>query len=125
MKIYNQIPYCFLLLLFFSCSEQKPNFDFERWRQDEDGCSNHRVSLLKDYEQINDYLMQKSGKEIVALLGKPDITELSKRHIKTYIYFIDPKENRCNANESQKLSRASCIEFNSIGKVSIISQQMR
>ena len=127
IKTYNISLIIFLLIGILSCHDTKPTFDFESWKEDENACLKKRATLFEEYKQISNYLMKKSGKEIIALLGNPDIIELNKRHIKTYIYFIDQKESKCNELEenSTKLSRASCIEFNSIGRVSVISMQMR
>jgi len=113
-----------IAITFFSCNDKKPSFDFESWQKDECACTNNRAELLDEYNKLDDYLINKSGKQIIELLGKPDITELNKRHIKTYIYFIDPYREKC-PNSNNMLSRASCIELNSIGKVSVISQQLR
>lgn len=121
----NKAFFFLLTLTFFSCSRQPlPEFDYETWKSDENACTEKRMQLLDSFNQnVKDFLLKKSQKEVVKILGKPDIIELNKRHTKTFIFFIEPNYRKCSSENTK--SKAVCIEFNSLGVVSVVSEQIR
>lgn len=109
--------FCFIfLLLLFSCNHQKieiENFNEEIWKKDYNGCERNRVSIAKILYGQREKLLNKSEKEILSSLGKPDKNELYNRNQKFYIYSISPNEN-CTDNP-QKGAYLQ-IRFNALGR---------
>ena len=113
--------------LLTSCSDNpKPNFDFKNWASDTKGCKGIRSKLSHQFSEIQSFLTKKSEKEVIKYLGRPDAIELNKRHIKTYIYQLEPSLScDSNYNLDTNSTLVYCIEFNSLGLSSIISEQLR
>lgn len=113
---------CFSIV---SCTEQKPDFDYTGWKNDGDGCTQKRIDLVDDLLKIKAFFQKKSEKQIASYLGKPDNTELNKRHTKTFIYYLDKNPAKCQTTPLTNYSEVIAIEFNSLGITSIISKQVR
>ncbi|MFK7900286.1 MAG: hypothetical protein AB8B61_05975 [Cyclobacteriaceae bacterium] len=119
----------FLLLsvtiIFISCDSTTIQFNSTDWEADRFGCNGIREELLPEAEVILPELLSENKKTVEAVFGRPDITELNKRHLTNYLYFIEPRAQECKKSNNAKPTLAYCVEFNSLGRVSLISQQLR
>ncbi len=100
---------CCLLLL--SCGQKNldlPNFDEPAWQADKDGCNNVRLEMRDDLIKVKDQLKALNGDDVISLLGKPNITNLTARNQKYFLYNITCDDQ---AGEPSTLS----IRFSAIG----------
>ena len=106
-----------LLLLFsFSCDKPLPTLegmDLKKWREDKDACQDIRSSMREAIEGQKEKLLALDQMQVVNLLGRPDVNELSTRNQKFFYYFLEPAP-RCEvAADSTALKLV--IRFNAMG----------
>lgn len=112
----------FTLILISSCSKDLPELrgvDLNRWKDDKNGCSGKRASMLESLEAEKTKLTALSEMEIVALLGKPDQNELYKRNQKFYTYFVEPSA-ACTTDKVDHPKKL-IIRFNAMGLAKEVS----
>jgi hypothetical protein len=106
----------FSLLILVSCGKPLPTLegiDLQTWKDDKDGCSGKRSSMLPAINSQSEKLLTLSESEIISLLGRPDENELYKRNQKFYYYLLEPSKTCSDtiAVDPKKL----VIRFNAIG----------
>lgn len=109
------LPFCAIIL--FSCGPSIPmmeGIDLAKWRQDVNGCAGERVVALKQFELQKDKLLGLAELDIVALLGRPDRSELATRNQKFYYYFVEPAE-ACEVKSDDLEPARVAIRFNAVG----------
>ncbi|MDJ1501506.1 hypothetical protein [Xanthocytophaga agilis] len=127
MKHISIIPVCvvlmrfsyILLLTFFflSCSadqDQFKGFDSIAWKKDYKACSGQRLAMKKDFERIKSKLKGLDQMEVINVLGKPDFQRLEDRHMKSYLYFLEPGSS-CPSGKAD--AKTIVIRFNSVDRV--------
>jgi hypothetical protein len=106
----------FSLLILVSCGKPLPTLegiDLQTWKDDKDGCSGKRSTMLSAINSQSEKLLALSESEIISLLGRPDENELFKRNQKFYYYLVEPSKI-CSDTitvDPKKL----VIRFNAIG----------
>ena len=106
----------FLFLFCFSCDKPLPTLeglDLEKWRQDEDACQDVRSSMREAIESQKEKLLALDQMQVVELLGKPDVNELSSRNQKFFYYFLEPAP-ACGVGADSAALRL-VIRFNAVG----------
>lgn len=112
--------FSYILLLtcvFLSCSadqNQFEEFDSIAWKKDYKACSGQRLAMKKDFEQIKSKLKGLDQMEIIEVLGKPDFQRLEDRHMKSYLYFLEPAST-CTAGKAD--AKTIVVRFNSVDRV--------
>lgn len=105
-----------LLTFCFSCDKPLPTLegmDLEKWRQDKDACQNMRRPMRDAIESQKEKLLALDQMQVVKLLGKPDVNELSSRNQKFFYYFLEPAHGCGVAADSGALKLV--IRFNAVG----------
>jgi hypothetical protein len=98
----------------FSCSKPLPELsdvDLTAWKDDPKACNGTRAKFLEPLQQQREKLKGLSENELVALMGKPDLNDLSKRHEKFYYFYIDPSPACGGDSTAMRL----IIRFNAVG----------
>lgn len=87
--------------------------DMQTWREDRNGCAGVRAGEVEKIDHQKDKLLGLSELDVVEVLGKPDINELSKRNQKFYYYYIEsgPACGSLKADNPVALA----IRFNAVG----------
>ncbi|MDJ1479622.1 hypothetical protein QNI16_03940 [Cytophagaceae bacterium YF14B1] len=105
-----------LTLFFLSCSadqNQFKEFDSIAWKKDYKACSGQRLAMKKDFEQIKSKLKGLDQMEIIDVLGKPDFQRLEDRHMKSYLYFLEPAST-CTTGKAD--AKTIVVRFNSVDR---------
>jgi hypothetical protein len=101
-------------LICLSCSKPLPeltNIDLTTWKNDPKACKGTRAQFLDPLQQQREKLKGLSEVDLVALLGKPDLNDLSKRHEKFYYFYID-RSPACGGDSS---AMRLIVRFNAVG----------
>lgn len=85
----------------------------DTWREDRNGCAGVRAGEIAKMEHQKGKLLGLSELDIVKVLGKPDVNELSKRNQKFYYYYIESGPACGALKESNPVALA--IRFNAMG----------
>jgi hypothetical protein len=104
-------------LIIFSCGKSLPTLDgvdLKSWNEDKNGCAGKRFSMQKSLVTQREKLLALGELQIVELLGKPDVNELSKRNQKFYYYYLQSAKD-CNNNDSTLTPKRLAIRFNAMG----------
>jgi len=115
MFIFKWLNVSVLVFLLSSCGKPTPvleNFDSQKWKNDRQGCQKFRTGMADDLIKQKQKLLSLSEMEIVEVLGKPDQSELSKRHQKFYYYFVQPSAECAPENTN---AERLVIRFNAVG----------
>lgn len=94
-----------------SCSQKTvdlQDFDESAWQADKDGCNGIRTIMRETLIKVKSELKGLNGDEIIAVLGKPNKTNLADRNQKYFIYYIS-----CPTHTSK--SSTLSIRFSAIG----------
>ncbi len=123
MRLISKIPF-FLLFLAFSCTAPSAvgSLNLEIWRGDRGGCKGERAALTEDLISVKSELLGKNSNEIGRLFGAPDIQQLGKRNLKTYIYFLESGPH-CTDKKLVSQSRKAVFRFNAISLLTEINIQ--
>lgn len=108
-------PLAFILVL-FSCGKPLPTLDqidLQAWKDDKNGCSGKRDSMLKAMEAQTEKLLGLSEQEIIAIIGKPDENELYERNQKFYYYYLQPASS-CSTSTIGNPKKL-VVRFNAVG----------
>lgn len=114
-----KIKYILLVLclnLLMGCSDKGnalPGLDLKEWRADKNGCTGYRSSQLTLIEKNKNNLFGFSEKEVLAVLGPPDQTELIDRSEKYFSYFLNGNSNCPEFVGSTRINLR--LRFNSLG----------
>lgn len=106
----------FLFLFCLSCDKPLPTLegmDLEKWRRDENACQDMRSSMREAIESQKEELLALDEMQVVELLGKPDLNELSSRNQKFFYYFLEAAPACDVAADSAALRLV--IRFNAVG----------
>ena len=105
----------FALLSIFSCSQKKDikGFNEDAWKSDKNGCEGIRAKMQPQLEAVKNELKALKSDEIISVLGKPNMTKLSTRNQKYFMYNISPSDV-CKNYDSNKNINLS-IRFNAMG----------
>ena len=118
VSITNTICSFFLFsLIFFSCGKSLPSLDgvdLKSWNEDKNGCSGKRLSMEESIVAQREKLLALGELQIVELLGKPDVNELSKRNQKFYYYYLQSAKE-CGNGDSTLTPKRLAIRFNAMG----------
>lgn len=112
-----------LVAIFASCSAGKKDIegvDWNSWKSDKNGCQNKRQAVRHEIEQQRDRLKSLSEMDIVALMGRPDQTELLKRNQKSFTYFLQGGPDCATADT---VSLKLIIRFNAMGLAKEVALQ--
>lgn len=114
----------FLLFLTSSCSTPSAigNLDLEKWRDDRGACKGQRAALIEDLTAVRSQLLGKSSNEIGKLFGAPDMQQLGKRNLKTYIYFLETGPH-CTDRTHMSESKKAVFRFNAVSLLTEINIQ--
>ena len=104
-----------ILSVFFivACSSERVDFNTEAWALDTYGCNGVRITMLDQVKSIKDDLKGRSSESIDDLFGKPDLTDLDKRHKLYYYYYLSGGE-KCETSNGEKVYLQ--IRFNAINR---------
>jgi hypothetical protein len=118
LSVANPICSFFLFtFIFFSCGKSLPTLDgidLKSWHEDKNGCSGKRLSMKESIIAQREKLLALEELQIVALLGKPDQNELSKRNQKFYYYYLQSAKE-CSNSDSTITPKRLAIRFNAMG----------
>jgi hypothetical protein len=118
LSITNTICSFFLFaFIFFSCGKSLPTLDgidLKSWHEDKNGCSGKRLSMEESIVAQHEKLLALGELQIVELLGKPDVNELSKRNQKFYYYYLQSAKE-CSNSDSTIAPKRLAIRFNAMG----------
>ncbi len=109
--------HAWLLSFFFiclSCSKPLPQLsdvDLSEWKDDPKACNGTRSKFLEPLQRQRDKLKGLSEGDLVDLLGKPDLNDLSRRHEKFYYFYID-KAPACGGDST---ANWLIVRFNAVG----------
>ncbi|MEO1051837.1 MAG: hypothetical protein AAFX87_14500 [Bacteroidota bacterium] len=111
--------YLFILMatsLTLSCSKPVDidGFDETVWKNDKMGCASERVELLNSLMNEREKIKGLNTSEIVKVLGKPDIHDLSKRNQKYFVYNVTPGP-KCERYTEGASSTTLKVRFNAVG----------
>jgi hypothetical protein len=112
-----QVGSIFFVILLVSCGPSSPTLegiDLTKWRQDVNGCGGERAVGRKQLVLQKDKLLGLAELDVVALLGKPDRSELSTRNQKFYYYFLEPA-SVCGGQAGDDEPSRLAIRFNAMG----------
>lgn len=113
-----------LLLLCGSCggngNNQIEGVDWDAWKSDRNGCQQKRQLVRNEIEQQRSRLKSLSEMDIVALMGKPDQTELLKRNQKSFTYFL---QGGPGCPRADSVSVKLIIRFNAMGLAKEVAMQ--
>jgi hypothetical protein len=105
----------FVISLLVACTpakEELSGIDWTTWKGDRNGCLQKRIAYLSPVQSQVEKLKARSEMDIVALMGRPDATELSRRNQKFYTYFISAGPA---CEQSDSISKKLIIRFNAMG----------
>lgn len=113
-------------LLTVSCSAPSSfgSLDLETWRSDRGACEGKRTGQVSDLVAVKAELLGKSSNEIGRLFGAPDIQQLGKRNLKTYIYFLEGGPH-CTDKTSASDAEKAVFRFNAVSLLTEINLQRR
>lgn len=99
-----------------SCGKPLPSFDdieMINWINDKQACAGVRAEDSVSLRLQKDKLLSLSELDVVQVLGKPDVNELSKRNQKVFYYYIEsgPDCGQALADNPTVLA----IRFNAVG----------
>ncbi len=103
-----------MLMVVAGCNE-KPDlgaFDSIAWKNDKKGCEGKRMDLLNDLEAIKNVLQGMNEEEIKAVLGPPDMKEISKRSQKFFYYYL---KNGAQCGTTDEKAATYEIRFSALG----------
>ncbi len=115
MHTYKWLKFLVLSLAIISCGKPIPELegvDVAGWKTDTNGCGGKRMTMIDAVQEQKDKLLALDELEIVALFGRPDRNELSRRNQKFYYYFLEPSEECAEPREG---ARKLIIRFNAMG----------
>lgn len=114
----------FILFLASSCTAPSSigNLDLEVWRGDRGACKGQRAALIEDLTAVRSQLLGKSSNEIGKLFGAPDMQQLGKRNLKTYIYFLE-SGSHCTDKTHMSESKKVVFRFNAVSLLTEINIQ--
>ncbi len=123
MRFISKISFC-LLLLASSCTPPSSigGLDLEIWRGDRGACKGQRAALEENLVSVKPGLLGKSSNEIGRLFGAPDIQQLGKRNLKTYIYFLESGPH-CTDKKLVSQSKKAVFRFNAVSLLTEINIQ--
>ncbi len=123
MRFISKIKFL-LLFLALSCTAPSSigNLDLEIWRNDRGACKGQRAALTEDLLSVKSELLGKSSNEIGRLFGAPDIQQLGKRNLKTYVYFLESGPH-CNDKKLVSESKKAVFRFNAVSLLTEINIQ--
>ena len=104
-------------LILLSCGKALPEIegmDLSAWRHDKNGCSQIRSESMEKLSDQKDKLLALSEMDIVKLLGRPDVNELSDRNQKLYYYYLEAGSH-CPGGDTTAEARRLAIRFNAMG----------
>ncbi len=112
-----------IIILFISCkrSEVIKGFDEKAWKEDYNACKNQRAELWKILITKKEELKKLDDDAIVDLLGSPERNRQFSKGKKNYIYFLYPG-SQCEGDIGKSEGKKLVIEFNAVGKPSIIRE---
>jgi hypothetical protein len=86
--------------------------DLNAWKNDSGACLNRRAQFVDTLRSQKDKLKGLSERDLVKMLGNPDLKDLSEHHEKYYTYFLEPGPGCNNADSSTLILE---IQFNATG----------
>ena len=109
-----------MLLLFPGCNNtpELSGFNSDQWKNDKNGCEGVREDMVDQLYEVKDELTGLKEKQVIRLLGRPDIAELYKRGQRFFEYNISPGED-CNRETNKDINLV--IRFNSLGMANEIN----
>ena len=93
-------------------SEKLQGFDAEKWKSDQNGCKELRLSMKDIFREQQDEIKGLRENELKELLGKPDKQELYVRSQKFFVYYLEPGPLCENAKD---LPLTLTVRFNALG----------
>jgi len=81
----------FFIVCIISCGQKTvdlQDFDESAWQADKDGCDGARTKMRDTLIKVKSELKALNGDQIIAVLGKPNKTNLADRNQKYFIYNI-------------------------------------
>ncbi len=124
MRIFKWLsPLFVIMIIVMACGKRQPvldNFDMALWKSDRYACRLERVKLYPSLSLQKTKLLGLNEMEIVDVLGKPDLNELSKRNQKFYYYYVSPS-GKCATPDVKP--RRLALRFNATGLVKEIGEE--
>lgn len=107
-----------LLVSISICGCDKPlpdlkGIDREQFAEDRNACNRIRSTMRKAINEQKEKLLSLNQMQVVKLLGRPDVNELSQRNQKFFYYYLDPAPD-CKGNPDSSAERL-VIRFNAVG----------
>lgn len=105
-----------MALILYGCSKPLPDLkgiDRDRFAEDKNACNNVRRSMRNAIVDQKEKLLALNQMQVVRLLGRPDVNELSSRNQKFFYYFLEPGPD-CGAGADSSAERLA-IRFNAVG----------
>lgn len=109
----------FFSLTILSCNSvdiSEQDFDRLMWKNDKNGCQGDRQKMLADFEKIKPELYQLLEMRVIAVLGKPDYSNLGIHNQKKYIYFIEPRNGYCSGKKAVAKPKVVQIYFDALNQ---------
>lgn len=105
-----------------SCGKKAPvkNFDSSRWIGDKNGCLGERIKMVDQLQSVRESLPGLQRGRLIAMLGKPDNTELYSRGQLIYRYHISPSKE-CQSFDAALPDRTLEVRLNALGVVSEVN----
>ncbi len=118
MKNLAFVGFCLLII---SCGKPIPDLspiDLNQWKADKGGCAQMRSRFLTELQNQKEELKGLSEKDIIRLLGRPDLNELYKRNQKFYRYDLTPGKSCASSLAS---GQQLIIRFTAMGYAKEVS----
>ncbi len=106
-----------IIFTLIGCSQagEFPEFDWDKWKADYNGCNGTRLELLDAFKQIKPQLKGQSSQSIILHLGNPDDREIHKRNQQYFRYFLTHES--CNSEDVNKDNTFIQLRLNATGFV--------
>ena len=117
MRIIKWLNIIALLILVYGCDKPLPDLkgvDRDQFEQDKNACSNMRSTMRGAIDDQKEKLLALDQMQIVKLLGRPDVNELSSRNQKFFYYFLEPGP-ACTGADADSSAQRLVIRFNAVG----------
>lgn len=123
MRIIKWLNVIALLVFLYGCNKPLPDLegvDRDQFEQDKNACRNIRSTMRAAIDDQKEELLALTQMQIVKLLGRPDVNELSSRNQKFFYYFLEPAPACTGAAQDSSAERL-VIRFNAVGLAKEVS----
>lgn len=117
MRIIKWLNVSVLLVFIYGCDKPLPELEGvngDLFEQDKNACNKIRSTMRGAIDDQKKELLALNQMQIVKLLGRPDVNELSSRNQKFFYYFLEPAPD-CSGAKADSSAERLVIRFNAVG----------